>query len=321
MEAPAAGLGGIEELEVLLLICSLLASAKDYLSLRLTCRRFDAKIIAAPSGGTAAAGGGGSTAAAGGGGIAAAEPEMLCIVDEAARRWVAQHSERWVVSRRALESWLGLMHRGPPLVFGRAHDTFTLSENGVVATINADHEKWEGKIAASTAVMHSGRHFAQFTMLAGCPVPMQMQCPDKYPMFGVIQPGRTLSSKWRDEMAMEHEPGDRFYHGYFGGDVPRKIFSPPRFQQTHAHQGDRIGMLLDLDQGSMTVWKNDAKLGVMIASGLTGPLCWAASITYGGQSVRVDPAPEGRAPASPTEAELAAIAEEIRAALISLMHD
>jgi len=80
-------------------------------------------------------------------------------------------------------------------------------------------------------------------------------------------------------------------------------------------------MLLDLDQGSMTVWKNDAKLGVMIASGLTGPLCWAASITYGGQSVRVDPAPEGRAPASPTEAELAAIAEEIRAALISLMHD
>ena len=147
MEAPAAGLGGIEELEVLLLICSLLASAKDYLSLRLTCRRFDAKIIAAPSGsGTAAAGGGGSTAAAGGGGIAAAEPEMLCIVDEAARRWVAQHSERWVVSRRALESWLGLMHRGPPLVFGRAHDTFTLSENGAVATINADHEKWEGKI-------------------------------------------------------------------------------------------------------------------------------------------------------------------------------
>ena len=26
-------------------------------------------------------------------------------------------------------------------------------------------------------------------------------------------------------------------------------------------QGDRIGMLLDLDQGSMTVWKNDVKLG------------------------------------------------------------
>ena len=32
--------------------------------------------------------------------------------------------------------------------------------------------------------------------------------------------------------------------------------------------GDRIGMLLDLDQGSMTVWKNDEKLGVMMAEGL-----------------------------------------------------
>ena len=41
-------------------------------------------------------------------------------------------------------------------------------------------------------------------------------------------------------------------------------------------QGDRIGMLLDLDQGSMTVWKNGVKLGVMQAGGLRGPLCWAA---------------------------------------------
>ena len=33
-------------------------------------------------------------------------------------------------------------------------------------------------------------------------------------------------------------------------------------------QGDRIGMLIDLDQGSMTVWKNDEKMGVMVAEGL-----------------------------------------------------
>jgi hypothetical protein len=32
--------------------------------------------------------------------------------------------------------------------------------------------------------------------------------------------------------------------------------------------GDRIGLLLDLDQGSMTVYKNDERLGVMRASGL-----------------------------------------------------
>ena len=36
-------------------------------------------------------------------------------------------------------------------------------------------------------------------------------------------------------------------------------------------QGDRIGMLLDLDQGSMSLWKNGVELGVMQAEGLTGP--------------------------------------------------
>ena len=45
-----------------------------------------------------------------------------------------------------------------------------------------------------------------------------------------------------------------------------------------AKQGDRINMLLDLDQGSMTVWKNDDQLEVMQAEGLSGPLCWAANI-------------------------------------------
>ena len=42
--------------------------------------------------------------------------------------------------------------------------------------------------------------------------------------------------------------------------------------------GDRIGLLLDLDQGSMTVWKNGEQLGVMRAEGLSGPLCWAVSL-------------------------------------------
>ena len=42
-------------------------------------------------------------------------------------------------------------------------------------------------------------------------------------------------------------------------------------RQTAREHGD---MLLDFDQGSMTVWKNDVRLGVMQAEGLSGPLCW-----------------------------------------------
>ena len=49
--------------------------------------------------------------------------------------------------------------------------------------------------------------------------------------------------------------------------------------QTAKEPGDRIGMLLDLDQGSMTVWKNGVQLGVM-AEGLSGPYwCWAAEMS------------------------------------------
>jgi hypothetical protein len=61
--------------------------------------------------------------------------------------------------------------------------------------------------------------------------------------------------------------------------------------QTAKEQGDRIGMLLDLDQGSMTVWKNDVQLGVMQSEGLSGPLCWAASVYRQGDIARIDSVP------------------------------
>ena len=73
-------------------------------------------------------------------------------------------------------------------------------------------------------------------------------------------------------------------------------------RQLAQDQGDRIGMLLDLDQGSMTVWKNGVKLGVMQAEGLRGPLCWAV-VLGNGDSVRIESA---ETPASPMEKELTA---------------
>ena len=59
--------------------------------------------------------------------------------------------------------------------------------------------------------------------------------------------------------------------------------------QAAREEGDRIGMLLDLDQGSMTVYKNDERLGVM-ATGLSGEYSWAVSMYYEGLSARVEAA-------------------------------
>ena len=81
----AAGAGGVCPLlgdgvtdDTLLHIARFLPNVNDLLRLQLTCPRFAAKVIAAPS----VIGGGDGPAAA----LAA---EMLSLAEEAARRWVA----------------------------------------------------------------------------------------------------------------------------------------------------------------------------------------------------------------------------------------
>ena len=44
--------------------------------------------------------------------------------------------------------------------------------------------------------------------------------------------------------------------------------------------GDDIGMLLDLDEGTLSVYKNGRKLGVM-KRGLAGPYCWVVMMNHG----------------------------------------
>lgn len=44
-----------------------------------------------------------------------------------------------------------------------------------------------------------------------------------------------------------------------------------------ADSGGSIGMLLDLDEGTLSVYKNGRKLGVM-KRGLAGPYCWVVSL-------------------------------------------
>jgi len=49
--------------------------------------------------------------------------------------------------------------------------------------------------------------------------------------------------------------------------------------------GDELGMLLDLDEGTLSVYKNGRRLGVMM-SGLVGPYCWVFT-TRGFNTVRI----------------------------------
>ena len=83
-----------------------------------------------------------------------------------------------------------------------------------------------------------------------------------------------------------------FYHTHSGHHLPS--YSRWEGMQTARKQGDRIGMLLDLYQGSMSIYKDDERLGVMVSEGLTGPLCWAVTIQRtrtAGDSARIESAP------------------------------
>jgi hypothetical protein len=256
--------------EAAIIIACALHSAQDLLSLARACRRFAIKCIAAPTAHRSATSGGGGAAAA------AQQAEMWCIAEEAARRWISNGSdqERGWVPRRGRESWLGLMWevqvlRRGAAVFGRSHERITLSEGGALAT--RDAPKGSFRTAASKAVMRAGRHYTQFTMKFGSVM-----------LFGVMRPGWDVEG----EQGVVSADGHCFYYTHSGRRFPGN--NDWEGMQTAQKEGDRVGMLLDLDQGSMTVYKNDERLGVM-ATGLSGEYCWAVSLSLG-SSVRIEQA-------------------------------
>ena len=263
--------------EAAIIIACALTSASDLLRLAVACpRRFFIKCIAAPPPPR-------TTASIG---TAEQQAEMWSIIEEAARRWIATEctdQEQGWVPRRGRESWLGLMWEVEVLrrgaVFGRSHELITLSEGGSLATIVGGCGAWIA--AASKAVIRAGRHYAQFTVVIGFDM-----------MFGVIRPGCDVEGGkdapyvdghcFYDTFSGHRLPGDRDWEG----------------TQDAEEVGDRIGLLLDLDQGTMTVYKNDERLGVM-ATGLSGEYSWAVTLCMRGTGVRIEPAP---APDSPTDA-------------------
>eukprot|EP01046_Picozoa_sp_COSAG06_P044928 COSAG06_NODE_6132_length_3093_cov_12.694389_2_plen_283_part_00 len=268
--------------DTLLAIAIALPTPADLLRLALTCRAAAQRFFftatsyrsgsAVPSGGTTAA-----TATE-------QQAETWSIIQEAARQWIAActEQERGWVPRRGRERWLGLMWEVESLrrrsaVFGRSHRTITLSAGGAVATKG---NVWRQSNVASKAVMRAGRHYVQFTVVSGYSI-----------YFGVIRPS------WDVEGGeyVHNVDGHCFYHTANGTRYP-DCRNWEGKQDARKH-GDRIGLLLDLDQGTMTVYKNDERLGVM-ATDLSGEYSWAVAMYFPRTSARIEAAPAPAAPAA-----------------------
>jgi hypothetical protein len=263
--------------DTLLAIAIALPTPADLLRLALTCRaaaqRFYFTATSCSSGGIAVPSGvasGGTAATA-----AQQQAETWSIIQEAARQWIANctDQEQGWVPRRGRESWLGLMWEVESLrrgaVFGRSHAEITLSEDGALATRGVHDLTF--RAAASKAVMCAGRHYAQFTAVSGVDM-----------WFGVIRPGWDVEA---GENAFKVD-GHCFYFTGNGSRCPG--FGDWEGMQGAKEDGDRIGMLLDLDQGTMTVYKDDERLGVM-ATGLSGEYSWAV-VLFLNSSARIEAA-------------------------------
>jgi hypothetical protein len=163
---------------------------------------------------------------------------------------------------------------GTAPAFTRAHADITLAEGGAEATMTG----WDGGVAAGEAVMSEGKHFVQFTVLKG-----------EYIYLGA------MSAAWDVEggQAVEQaEEGGCFFSTNGGKCYPSG--EDWEGSQPATEEGDRVGMLLDLDEGSVTVYKNDERLGVMEPALPKGDYCWAVSLHTKHDSVRIEqkPVPE-----------------------------
>jgi hypothetical protein len=183
------------------------------------------------------------------------------------------------------------------IAFERAHANITRSEGNTVATLTEYDGYWH--TTASGAVLNGGGlRMVQLTVRKG-----------DYMHFGAIR------ADWDVEGGVNAHAvqGHCFYNAYNGERYPGD--SDWEGMQA-AKQGDRIGLLLDLDAGSLTVYKNDERLGVMQETGLTDAAGyrWAVSLGTEGDSARL----EGPLPVAASEEDQERLLRARQAALQDL---
>ena len=129
--------------------------------------------------------------------------------------------------------------------------------------------------------MAEGRHYAEFAVVKST---LEMS-------VGVVpaaDAGRVagLADGWYEEPAVHMWVSGNGYHCRQGGR------SSHWEGQAGYYTGDVVGLLLDLDAGTLTAYKNGAVLGVMVPNASVkelgaGPFCWALDLNYKGDAVRL----------------------------------
>ena len=150
------------------------------------------------------------------------------------------------------------------IAFSRTHERVEISEGGArVLKVGGGKDR----VAAVETVMSEGRHFVEFTKEKGDV------------LFGLIRPEFDV-----EQGNNAHKEEDHIFYQCTGG---HKYPGGGHWgNSTEAVDGDRFGLLLDLQAGSLIVFKNDKRLGMM-AAGLEGSYCWATVLYDKGAAVTI----------------------------------
>jgi hypothetical protein len=153
----------------------------------------------------------------------------------------------------------------PPMVW-RTFDeeVVTLSEEGAVATINDKISDFTDTLVTSGVELTAGKHYWEVKILT---------------MAGArFYVGVTIPNLDRNgDYTLRASTGGWFIYNYGGGLCGNsKEGEDPA---GHIEEGDRVGVLLDLDEGSLRFFKNDVQHGPGYPAGsVTGPVVCAVQI-------------------------------------------
>jgi hypothetical protein len=143
-----------------------------------------------------------------------------------------------------------------------------LSEDGLVATAGSDATH----LVTGGEPMTEGRHYWEVEMT-------------KYQgnnwMIGAVRPGL-------DHDKPHYNTNDAYFIDAFDG----SLFGNGKYDadpQGKFAEGDRVGVLLDLDAGWLRVYRNGKRCGPGFTEGVTGPLLRAAQVYTKGDTLTVLP--------------------------------
>lgn len=263
--------------DIVILFASYLHS-QDLVSLSLTCRRFSSK------------------------------NEGLSLMDYTAMQIInnSHQDEREALPKLANQTYIEVyseleQYRGPRL-FGQL-----IGQDISYVNDDKSHIKYNGERVVSAIcnhIMRAGKHYATFTMdsnntrMPGIirPLPnwdkkgLDKFDPSDQGNFDELQKERT--ERWGD--------GSVNFCGLLTGVTGHCFWS--RWQGTNSDElggrvgnvrfslGDEIGLLLDLDVGTLSVFKNGRRVCVM-KDGLSGEYCWCGVISSGQLRIEKGPIP------------------------------